>query len=257
MNLDLRDRVAIVQASSRGLGRAVANELAAEGVRLMLCSRSQSRLQTAQEEIQRTYGTHVLGHVANVSNSADVSRLVDATLTAFGRVDICVANGPGPPIKRFMEAQLHDWQLAFESNLLSTVMIARQVLPIMAHQQWGRFIVISSIVAKQPERGFLLSNAIRPGLSGLVRTLSDEYGPHNITVNAVLPGTFATDRLTNVAGDLNMDANHDRWINANPLHRLGRPEELGAAVAFLCSQRAAFITGVSLPVDGGLYRGLQ
>lgn len=256
MDLGLRDRVAIVAASSRGLGRAAAEALAAEGARLVVCSRSESDINAARNEIQRRYGTEVIGRVADVCNESAVQALVKTAMSAFGRVDICVANGPGPPVKSFLETQPLDWQRAIEANLLSTVMIAREVLPLMAHAGWGRFIVISSIVARQPERGFILSNAVRPGVSGLVRTLADEFGSRNITINAVLPGTIATDRLTSVSSGSDTGPDYDRWINANPLRRLGRPDELGAAVAFLCSQQAGFITGTSLAVDGGFARSL-
>jgi 3-oxoacyl-[acyl-carrier protein] reductase len=252
MDLGLRDRVAIVEASSGGLGRAVAEALAAEGVRLALCSRSEARLEAVRADIQRTHGTEVIGLVADVSKQDDVKRMVESTVSRFGQVDICVANGPGPPTKSFLDVEIEEWQRAIELNFMSTVLVAKEVLPLMARDGWGRFIVISSIVAKQPERGFILSNAVRPGLSGLVRTLADEFGSRNVTINAVLPGTFATNRLENVTAD----ANYDRWTKANSLGRLGRPEEFGAVVAFLCSQKASFITGASLAVDGGFSKSL-
>jgi 3-oxoacyl-[acyl-carrier protein] reductase len=257
MDFGLRDRVAIVEAASQGLGRAIAEALAQEGARLVLCSRSESKLEATREAIRRAYGTDVLGVVADVGKQEDVAQLVQAALDAYGRVDICIANGPGPPVKRFLEVELADWRLAIEMNLLSAAIIAREVLPIMERQEWGRLVVVSSIVAKQPVSGFVLSNAVRPGISGLVRTLADEFGQKNITVNAVLPGTFATDRLEKVSPRGAATADYERWINANSLHRLGRPAEFGSVVAFLCSERASFITGASIPVDGGFSRGLQ
>jgi 3-oxoacyl-[acyl-carrier protein] reductase len=256
MELGLRDRVAIVTASSQGLGRAVAEALAAEGAHLSLLSRSESHIREARDEIRRTCGVQVIGQCGDVNNPADLIRAVQATVATFGRVDICVTNGPGPPVKSFPEVELSDWQRAFESNFLSAAVLAKAVLPLMAQQQWGRLVVVSSVVAKQPERGFILSQAIRPGLSGLVRTLADEYGRQNITVNAVLPGTFATGRLAGVSCERTDVPDYARWTNANCLGRLGRPVEFGAAVAFLCSERASFITGSSIAVDGGFARGL-
>jgi 3-oxoacyl-[acyl-carrier protein] reductase len=256
MDLGLRDRVALVSASSQGLGRAVAQALAAEGARLSLFSRSRARIEEVRDQIRDAHGVEVLAQCADVNIPADLARVVQGTLATFGRIDICVTNGPGPAVKAFHEVEMEDWQRAFQSNFLSAAMLAKEVLPVMARQGWGRLVMISSIVARQPEPGFILSQAIRPGISGLVRTLADEYGPHNITVNAVLPGTFATGRLARVS-DAGVDGpDYERWARTNCVRRIGRPAEFGAAVAFLCSQPASFITGSSLSVDGGFARGL-
>jgi 3-oxoacyl-[acyl-carrier protein] reductase len=256
MDLGIRDRVAIVAASSKGLGRAVAEALAAEGVRLALCARSLDGVEAAAQEIRERHGTQVLARAVDVGRPAEVARFVEEVAAELGRVDICVANAPGPPIKRFMDASLEDWRQAIELNLLASVEFARATLPHMVAGGWGRLLMMSSIVAKQPEDGFLLSNAVRPGVSGLVRTLASEFGPHNITVNAVLTGTFTTERLSRVSSDGGAPPQFDRWIKGSALGRLGRPEEFGAVVAFLCSERAGFVTGSSIAVDGGLAKFL-
>jgi 3-oxoacyl-[acyl-carrier protein] reductase len=257
MELGIRDRVAIVAASSRGLGRAVAEALATEGVRLALCSRSRESVESTAAFIRQRYGVDVLARVVDVEKPAEITGFVGEVASSYGRIDICVANAPGPPVKRFLEADLEDWRSAIDLNLLGSVVFAREVLPHMIAAKWGRLVMMSSIVAKQPEEGFLLSNAVRPGVSGLVRTLAMEFGGAGITVNAVLPGTYATDRLIKVSTTGASPPQFDRWIRSTPLARLGRPEEFGAVVAFLCSERASFVTGTSIPVDGGFARSLM
>jgi 3-oxoacyl-[acyl-carrier protein] reductase len=184
------------------------------------------------------------------------------TLREFGQVDICVANAGGPPSKSFAETTLEDWRAAADLNLMSTVHFARETLPLMQSRRWGRFIAITSITVKQPVEGLILSNAVRSGVSGLMKTLANEYGPYNVLVNSVCPGYTATARLLSLAGRIGEKEGvdpkqiEDRWARQAPLGRVGRPEEFADAVVFLASERASYITGVALAVDGGIVKGL-
>jgi 3-oxoacyl-[acyl-carrier protein] reductase len=252
MDLELRDRVAIVAASSRGLGLAVARGLAREGAKLALCSRNAAVLESAAEAIRRDTGVEVMTQAFDVTVYEAVRRFVAAVLDRYGRLDICVANAGGPPAKTFAETTIEDWHAAAELNLMSTVYFAREVLPAMQQRKWGRFIAITSVAVKQPVENLVLSNSVRSGVVGLVKTLANEYGPDNILVNSVCPGYTATARL------LQLSASHagKDWAGETALRRIGQPEEFADLVVFLASQRASYITGTSIAVDGGLVKGL-
>ena len=262
MDLGLKDRVAIVAASSQGLGKAVAMGLAREGARLALCARTESTLQATADEIRRATGAEVIAHAMDVTNGDQVRRLVEGAMDKWGRIDICVANAGGPPSKTFAETTNQDWQAAVDLNLMSTVQFARETLPLMQQRRWGRFIAVTSVSVKQPIEGLILSNAVRSAVSGLVKTLSNEYGPSNVLVNAVCPGYTATARLLNLAGRLAASQGvtpqeiEDRWARQTPLGRVGKPQEFADVVVFLASERAGYVTGVSLAVDGGLVKGV-
>ena len=262
MDLGLKDRVAIVAASSQGLGKAVAMGLAREGARLALCARTESTLQATADEIRRATGAEVIAHAMDVTNGDQVRRLVEGAMDKWGRIDICVANAGGPPSKTFAETTNQDWQAAVDLNLMSTVQFARETLPLMQQRRWGRFIAVTSVSVKQPIEGLILSNAVRSAVSGLVKTLSNEYGPSNVLVNAVCPGYTATARLLNLAGRLAASQAvtpqeiEDRWARQTPLGRVGKPQEFADVVVFLASERAGYVTGVSLAVDGGLVKGV-
>jgi 3-oxoacyl-[acyl-carrier protein] reductase len=262
MDLGLKDRVAIVAASSQGLGKAVALGLAREGAKLALCARTESTLCAAAGEIRRETGVEVMTGVLDVTVYEDVRRFVAGVAERFGRVDICVANAGGPPSKLFSEISVEEWHAAAELNLMSTVYLAKETLPLMQQRRWGRFIAITSMTVKQPVDGLILSNAIRSGVSGLVKSLSNEYGPYNILVNNVCPGYTATDRLLSLAGRMAEREGvtpkeiEDRWAAQAPLRRVGKPEEFADLVVFLASDRAGYITGVSIAVDGGIVKGL-
>ena len=262
MDLGIRDRVALVAASSRGLGRAVAEALAAEGVKLALCSRDQQTLGATAEAIRQRWGVPVFARPVDVTDQGSVKNFVAATLDHFGRVDISIANSGGPPSKVFAETTIEDWRHAFDLNFMSTLYLAKELLPLMQKQQWGRFITITSITVKQPTEGLILSNAIRAGVVGLVKSLSNEYGRDNVLVNNVCPGFTATDRLTQLAATQaaaqGVDASEitGRWTRNIPMGRLGRPDEFGSVVAFLCSERAGYVTGASIAVDGGVIKGV-
>lgn len=261
MDLGLKDRVAMVAASSKGLGKAVAEGLAREGAKLALCARSEALHATA-DEIRRKTGVEVLAQTLDVTQYESVRHFVAQTVERFGRVDICVTNAGGPPAKPFAETTVADWQSGVNLNLLSTVYFAREVLPIMKKQRWGRLITITSVAVKQPVDNLILSNSVRSAVSGLVKSLSNEYARDNVLVNNVCPGYTLTARLDELAGKLAAAEGvehgeiQERWASEIPIGRLGKPEEFASAVVFLASERASYITGVTLAIDGGLVKGI-
>lgn len=263
MDLGLQDKVAVVMAASKGLGRACATALAAEGARVTIGARgAQSLVKTAQE-IQKATRSRVLAVPTDVTKAEDVEAIVAATVREFGRIDILVNNAGGPPAGNFESFGDAQWQAAFELNLLSTVRLVRLVLPHMRKTGSGRIITIVSTSVKQPIDGLLLSNAIRSGVVGMAKTLSVELAPDNITVNNVCPGRILTDRLRQIyhinermQQGMSEEAVLKEMAQDVPMGRVGKPEELGALVAFLTSQQAAYITGTTIQVDGGLVRSL-
>ncbi|HEY1337807.1 MAG TPA: SDR family oxidoreductase [Bryobacteraceae bacterium] len=262
MNLGLKDRVAIVAASSQGLGKAVATGLAREGAKLALCARTESTLVATADEIRRATGAEVFTRALDVTVGDEVHRFVAETVDRFGRLDICVANAGGPPSKIFAETTPSDWRNAVDLNLMSTIHLAQETLPVMKERRWGRFIAITSVTVKQPIDGLILSNAVRSGVNGLVKTLANEYGPYNVLVNNVCPGYTATARLIDLSEALAKREGvpraevEDRWARQAPLRRLGQPEEFANVVVFLASECASYVTGVALTVDGGIARGM-
>jgi len=262
MNTGLQNRVAIVAASSKGIGRAAAFALAAEGAHLALCARDPGTLDETAGQIRRQFQVEVLAAPLDVRDDARVRAFIDAAHQRFGRIDICVTNAGGPPAKPFAETTMEEWDRAYELNLRSIVSFAQAVLPRMREQRWGRLITITSVAVKQPVPELVLSNSVRAGVLGLVRSLATQYGPDNITVNNVGPGYTATERIRDLA-EANAKA---RGITAAeyeanlakdiPLGRLARPEEVADAIVWLASERASYITGQTVLVDGGAYRGL-
>ena len=262
MDLGLKNKVALVAAGSRGLGRAVAEELAAEGASLLLCAReAQTLTETAAAIADRT-SAHVLAVPADVTKIDDIKRLVDAGNERFGRIDILVTNAGGPPAGTFDKLTREQWDEAIKLTLLSAVELARQVLPGMKERRWGRIINITSIAVKQPVDGLLLSNSLRAGLTGFARTLANEVAAEGITVNNVLPGYTRTERLEELVEfmaekqGISVDEFRGTWEKEIPAGRLGEPHEFAAMVAFLASERAAYVTGTSIQVDGGWIRSL-
>ena len=262
MDLGLQSKVAIIAAASKGLGFAVASELAREGAEVAICARTAADLERAASVIGKETGRAVYWQALDVTDAVLVGKFVEAVDKRHGRVDICVTNTGGPPAKNFAGLSTDDWRLAIDQMLMSAVYFAREVLPRMRRHRWGRFITITSVSVKQPIDGLLLSNSVRAAVTGLARTLANEYGPDGITVNNVCPGYTLTDRLDALAARLSEDSGvargkiYERWSAQVPLGRLARPEEFAAVVAFLASERAGYINGVSLAVDGGLARGL-
>src|SRR5581483_11717322 len=194
METGLKGRVAMVVASSRGIGRATAEAFAAEGCRVAMCSRGVEALDQAAAEIRRQSGAEVFTRALDVTGPAAVHDFVEAVAGKFGRVDICVTNAGGPPAKGFLGTTLDDWRKALDANFLSTVYFAREVIPHMQKQRWGRIITITSITTKQPIPDLVLSNSVRTAVTGLVRSLADEFGKDGILVNNVAPGYTATRR---------------------------------------------------------------
>ena len=262
MDLGLKDRVAIVAASSQGLGKGAALALAREGAKLAICARTPETIQAAAEEIRNATGVDVLARAMDVTRGDQVRELVEETQKRFGHIDICVTNAGGPPSKTFAETSADDWTAAVNLNLMSTVHFAREVLPVMQKQRWGRFIAITSVAVKQPIDGLILSNSVRSAVSGLVKSLANEYGRYNVLVNNVCPGYTRTERLTELAthlarrGATTPDEIEQQWTNQIPLGRLAEVEEFANVVAFLASDRASYLTGISIAVDGGLVRGI-
>ena len=261
MDLGLLGKVALVTASSQGLGRAVAIELAAAGVDLMICARREDRLEKARQELS-SQCVRVESVTADLAQPGEGARVANLALERFGRVDILVTNTGGPPSGPF---EAHDdaaWKAAYDLLLRSPIELARTVLPGMRTRQWGRIITITSIAVKQPVEGLILSNSLRAALAGLARTLANESAGAGVTVNNVMPGYTRTDRVIDLArataerGGISEAEVTARWEREIPMGRLGRVEEFAALVAFLASERASYITGQSIAVDGGWIRSL-
>jgi 3-oxoacyl-[acyl-carrier protein] reductase len=262
MDLGLKDRVAIVAASSQGIGLATAEAFAAEGCRVAMCARNERTLQAAAQRIRTRYNVEVLAQALDVTDAAEVNRFVTAVAEQFGSVDICVTNAGGPPAKGFLAATLEEWQRALEMNFLSTVYFAREVIPHMQRKRWGRIITLTSITTKQPVTDLVLSNAVRAAVVGLVKSLANEFGKDGILVNNVGPGFTATDRLKELANARASASGKSEqeifaaWAGDAPLQRLGEPREVAETIVWLASERASYITGQTVLVDGGMYKGL-
>jgi 3-oxoacyl-[acyl-carrier protein] reductase len=262
MDTGLRSRVAIVAASSQGIGRATAEAFAAEGCRVAMCARNAPALQAAAEHIEKQYSVEVFTQALDVTDAEAVHRFVAAVVARFGGVDICVTNAGGPPAKGFLAASLAEWRKAVDVNFLSTVYFAREVIPHMQRKGWGRIITITSITTKQPVADLVLSNAVRAAVVGLVKSLANEFGKDGILVNNVGPGYTATDRLKELAKTRSAASGKSEkeisegWSADAPLKRLGEPREVADAIVWLASERASYVTGQTLLVDGGLYKGL-
>src|ERR1700688_1132309 len=262
MNLGLKDRVALVAASSQGIARATAEAFAAEGCRLAMCARNQETLQAAAEKISQQYDVEVMNEAFDVTDARAVSRFVAAVAKRLGAAHICVTTAGGPPAKGFLAATLEEWQRALELNFLSAVYFAREVIPHMQRKRWGRIITLTSITTKQPVTDLVLSNAVRAAVVGLVKSLANEFGKDGILVNNVGPGYTATDRLKELAAARASSSGKSEkeifegWAADAPLKRLGKPHELAETIVWLASERASYITGQTVLVDGGMYKGL-
>jgi 3-oxoacyl-[acyl-carrier protein] reductase len=227
-----------------------------------MCARNAAALECAADEIARETGAEVLARAADVTDGEQVRQLVAAAVERFGAVDICVANAGGPPSKTFAETGMEDWRAAAELNFFSTVGLAREVLPQMQRRGWGRFVAITSMTVKQPAEGLILSNAVRSAVSGLIKSLANEYGRYGVLVNNVCPGRILTARLRSLAAKTAAargaaaEEIERAWAAEAPVGRLGTPEEFANVVVFLASERASYVNGVSIVVDGGLVKGI-
>jgi len=262
MDLGIKGKTALVVAASRGMGKASALGLAAEGARVVMCARGEAALKDAAAEVKQRTGAEVLALTADASRVADISRVVAEANRAFGGVDILVANVGGPPPGPFEQMTDEQWKAAFEQVHLSTVRFIREVLPHMKQARWGRILAIQSSSVKQPVDGLVLSNGIRPGIAGLFKTLAGDLAPLGITVNLVLPGRIMTDRFREHQTDrakragVTLEKQMELSSADIPMGRIGTPEEFAAMVVFLASKPASYVTGTAVQVDGGLIRSV-
>lgn len=253
MELGLKNKVAFIAASSQGLGKSVALELAQEGAKIIICGRNKDTLDKTKQEIEKQTNGEVLAVVGDLSIPVEREQMIKSALQAYSVINILVTNSGGPPTGKFEEFKQEHWDKTYNELLVSAVGLVNGFLPGMKEQRWGRIITITSMAVKQPVNNLILSNSIRASVVGLMKTLSNELAMYNITVNNVMPGYTQTERLKKLIekNPLTVSAK-----NEIPLGRFGKPEEFAAAVAFFASERASYITGVSLAVDGGWIRGL-
>lgn len=261
MDLGLSGRVALVAAGSKGLGRAVAEEVAAEGATVVICARGREALDEVCRAITAG-GGKPHGVVADVSVAGEPARVVAEAERLAGQVDIIVTNAGGPRAGKFDALTEADWNQALDLLLASAVGFARAALPGMRRRRWGRILNILSIAARQPVEGLMLSNTIRSGLIGFAKTLAAEVAAEGVTVNSLLPGYTRTDRVVDLAQQMSSGPTGptgpsliERWEAEIPMRRLAEPREFAALAAFLASERASYITGQAIAVDGGWIRG--
>jgi 3-oxoacyl-[acyl-carrier protein] reductase len=262
METGLRGRVAIVAASSQGIGRETAAAFATEGCRVAMCARNREKLEAAAQEIRKQSGAEVFTEAFDVTDAGAVHSFVAAVTEKFGGIDICITNAGGPPAKGFLAASIEDWRKAIDANFMSTVYFAREVIPHMLRKRWGRIITLTSVSTKQPVPDLVLSNAVRAGVVGLVKSLANEFGKDGILVNNVGPGYTATDRLKELARARSRSQNKSEeevfaaWASDSALKRIAEPREVADTILWLASERASYITGQTILVDGGAYKGL-
>jgi len=262
MDLGLKGRVAIVTGSSRGIGNAIALGLAEEGAKVTICARNEARVKVAEREIERATGADLLGLRTDLNRAEDIKILVDETYKAFRRIDILVNNTGGPAPAIFMATSEDDWRRAFDQLFMSVVSTCHEVAPYMKRQHWGRIINMASMAAKQPLENLVLSNSLRSGIIGLTKTLSNELAEDNVLVNCVCPGYTLTERVQELAQTESQRTGKETseivqdWAKTIPLRRMAQPREIANLVVFLASERASFITGATLQVDGGWIKGI-
>lgn len=262
MDTGLKGRVAIVAASSQGIGKATAVAFAAEGASVALCARNAEALDAVANEIRSMHGVEVFTQALDVAHAYEVSAFVASVGKKFGRVDICVTNAGGPPAKSFLDLSLDDWRKAFEVNLLSTVAFCREVIPWMQKQKWGRIIAITSTSVKQPIPDLILSNSLRTGVVGLMKSLATLYGRDGILVNNVGPGYTTTDRLKQLAevrcraSGVSEEEIYKRWEADTATGKLASPVDVANTIVWLASEQAKSITGQTVLVDNGSTKAL-
>lgn len=252
MDLGLKDRRALVTAASKGLGRACAEALAAEGARVFISSRDPATIESTGKAIKAAGWA-----AADVSQ--DVEGLVEQARAKLGGLDILVVNAGGPPPGTFESTPLESWDVAFKLTLMSAVRLVKAALPDLKKSGQGRIVFITSVSVRQPIGNLALSNSLRAGVTGMAKTLSREVAPDAITVNCLAPDTILTDRMRQLAAAAGGDVEGElkRRAATTPMKRLGDPAEFGAACAFLCSRQAGYITGQTIGVDGGSLLGVH
>ncbi len=253
MDLGIKDKVAFVAASSQGLGKSVALELAKEGAHVIICGRTAETLERTKKEIEAIGGNTVFSVVGDLSVEKDRATIITSVLKEFNAIDILVTNTGGPPAGKFEELSQEDWDNAYKQLLASVTSLVRGFLPGMKEQNSGRIISITSQAVKQPVDNLILSNSVRASVVGLMKTLASELGQYNITVNNVMPGYTETARLKSL---IESNPSFASAVEEVPLKRFGQPKEFAAAVTFLASERASYITGISLAVDGGWIKNI-
>lgn len=258
MDLGLRGKTALVCGASKGIGRACAQGLAQEGANVVMCARGEAGLAVAVEAVRSMTETAVHGVPADLSRADDVDRLIGEAARLFGGVDILLANTGGPPRGDFDELSDEQWRQAFELQVMSVVRLIRGVLPAMRQRRWGRIISVQSSSVKQPIAGLDLSNGVRPGVVGILKSLVPQLAKDNILLTTVCPGRIMTERFMEGAGreGLSREEYLRRQSALIPLGRPGTPEEFANVVVFLASTKASYVTGATIQVDGGLIRGL-
>lgn len=262
MDLGIEGRVAAVGGASTGLGKAIAWALAREGARVAICARDPERLERTATALKRASGREIFPSPADLATLAGPADFIRNTVKHFGKIDILVTNAGGPPATAASNTPADAWGEALELSLLSAVRLAQAAVPYMRRNGWGRIVCITSVSVKSPLPGMILSNTARPGVVGYAKTIAEEFAQDGITVNVVCPGYMATDRVTELAegraaeSGQSVDEVMAGLVGDIPAGRMGDPKELGDLVAFLASERAAYITGATIQIDGGYVRGL-
>lgn len=257
MELGIKNKVALVTASSKGIGRATAETLLSEGCKVAICSSNKENLDRAANEIAAIHGSEPLSIICDLNKPEDLRNTVKAVEETYGEIDILVSNCGGPPAGFFEDLDEEQWEYSYNQVLMSAVRLTRFVLPAMKKKNWGRIIYITSLSVKQPVDNLMLSNIFRTGLTAFAKTISNQYGKYNITVNTVAPGFTLTARLYELAVEESKRTgkSHEEVLASMaakvPMQRLGSPEEIASLAAFLASDHAGYITGVTIPVDGG------
>jgi 3-oxoacyl-[acyl-carrier protein] reductase len=262
MDLGLEGRVAAVGGASSGLGKAIAWALAREGARIAICARNRERLERTGLALHRASGREVFAYPTDLATEDGPRQFVEATVRQFGRLDILVCNAGGPPATSSANTPPQAWEEAVKLSLLSAIRLSQAAIPYMRRDRWGRIICITSVSVKSPLPGMILSNTARPGVVGFAKTIAEEFAQDGITVNVVCPGYMATDRVTELAEERAAESGKSveevtsELVGNIPAGRMGDPSELGDLVAFLASERAAYITGTAIQIDGGYVRSL-
>lgn len=261
MDLGLKGKNAIITGSSQGLGFAVAEELAREGANVLICGRNDDTLEAAKTKLSE-HGTKVVGVTADISRPEGIDHVLTMADAALGHVDILCMSTGGPPSGNFADVTPEDFTRSANDLIESLVRLIKGVVPDMQERKWGRVLAVTSMSAAQPVDNLILSNTMRAGITGLMKSLANEYGRDGLTFNALMPGFTETGRMESVlrnaadAKGISYDAAKDAAMQDVPLKRVGQPEEFAALAAFLASERASYITGTSIPVDGGYIKGI-